>query len=159
MPPHCSGLFSFTEMNREIKFRAWDNDRKQFVPQGEIVFSNYGDNNIEVHPNDQSYIGDTCHNGEPQRGRFSIQQFTGLLDKNGKEIYEGDICKAYQTLYETPSPLTVQIIYNAEFARFEPVQFWKSQNKWLSLSGEFKSNYDFEIIGNIYETPIEQATT
>ncbi len=127
-------------MKREIKFRAWSKETEKMM--------------------DWKFIKSVSNlNKLLSLNHVDVMQFTGLLDKNGKEIYEGDICKAYQTLYETPSPLTVQIIYNAEFARFEPVQFWKSQNKWLSLSGEFKSNYDFEIIGNIYETPIEQATT
>lgn len=80
-------------MKRELKFKAWDTLKKMFVPQGEIIFSDYGDNNIEVNPNCIEYIGDDCHNGEPQRSRFIIVQFTGKKDKEGNDIYEGDIIK------------------------------------------------------------------
>ncbi|WP_347219347.1 YopX family protein [Chryseobacterium sp.] len=72
---------------REIKFRAWDNEKKIFVPQGEVIFKYYGETSVEVIPNCLEYVGDQCHNGEPQRGRFLIEQYTGLKDKNGVDIY------------------------------------------------------------------------
>ena len=60
---------------REIKFRAWDKILNQFLP------------NVQNHINDKDWaFGNMLRNPE----RFVVEQFTGLKDKNGKEIYEGD---------------------------------------------------------------------
>lgn len=66
-------------MNREIKFRAWDRQYKNMVAVYSIDFLT---NEIDFKTN----------LNEPKNlDHFELMQFTGLLDKNGKEIYEGDI--------------------------------------------------------------------
>ena len=78
----------------QTKFRVWDKKLNQFVPAGEVVFAFYGDVSVSVVPNCLEYMYDTCHNGEPDRGRFIVSQFTGLYDGEGNEIYEGDVFEA-----------------------------------------------------------------
>lgn len=123
-------------MNRVIKFRAWDTRLNRFVGDGEIVFRDYGDTSIEVYPNSQEYAYDSCHNGEPQGNRFIVMQFTGLHDKNGKEIYEGDIM-GWESLEGTKH----QIRWVVEF---DPQRGYKS---WSSTKN------DEIVIGNRFENP------
>ena len=69
---------------------------------------------------------------------FIVEEFTGLHDKNGKEIYEGDIVKHYKGIFE--------VKWNNDFAGFE---FYSLQIRW-DLNSLLT---DTEVIGNIYENP------
>jgi uncharacterized phage protein (TIGR01671 family) len=78
--------------------------------------------------------------GPVEIDRLPSQQFTGLLDKNGKEIYESDIVKARhgRNDYEGYSIIKGEI-------KFE-------NGQWLI--GDYVMNYqndNFEVIGNVYE--------
>ena len=75
-------------MNREIKFRAWHKDLKKMFKIGQITLEK-GIWNFE--PNDRDFIGMSI----PSQPSFVLMQYTGLHDKNGKEIYEGDIVKTF----------------------------------------------------------------
>ncbi|HEL1556043.1 TPA: hypothetical protein TXJ05_000177 [Streptococcus suis] len=72
-----------------------------------------------------------------------IMQSTGLFDKNGKEIFEGDVVEVFDSRYT--------VFYDSENASF---RLKPRDKRWNT---DYMSNYaheaSFEIIGNIYENP------
>lgn len=124
--------------NREIKFRVWtitgmvkgrtiQDITTIKIPAGTKVESVY-------YPEDTVFM-----------------QYTGLNDKNGKEIYEGDIINS-KPKGSRWNELMCKMVFNPTTARFEAQQYWPSQNNWLSLSNTHEY-YEYEIIGNIHEHP------
>lgn len=83
-------------------------------------------------------------------------QFTGLLDKNGKDIYDGDIAKKHIEFWTDPADLggsrfvSRDIIVVVEWGQSEYITKLASG----SLSGYSASELKtFEVVGNIYENP------
>lgn len=117
---------------REIKFRSWDNDKMidvkilEYVPEHKS-FSGKAGYNINYH------LGIPAEN---------LMQYTGLKDKNGKEIYEGDILK-------TSNCPNVHVYW------FEQGGRWNGKYVGLSEDCEINSSISFtsEVIGNIYQNP------
>lgn len=123
-------------MNREIKFRAFDNENKYMVTSKQGVFTALRNSMNIVRQNDGYYNdGDLL---KPNKEKYTLMQYTGLDGKNGKEIYEGDIVK-----YEN---MTGKIMFfNGSFilSDLEETEEWE-----LGVINE-----EVEIIGNIYDNP------
>ncbi len=110
-------------MNRPIKFRAWLN------MQEEMLYAN-------IFGAGELFAGRDCQ----------IMQYTGLKDKNGKEIYEGDIVEEYLSDSEDDNYLYSGVIvyFNTEFClKIKSDTYIKLVN-----TGD-----NIEIMGNIYENP------
>src|SRR5690348_3924275 len=113
---------------REIKFRAWDNREKVWLDEVTV----YSDGSWSGKKGDVD--------GYSQEDECILMQYTGLKDKNGKEIYEGDIIK------HDNGQISV-----VEWSQGDWGWFMKSIRNWNPKTG-FDSSKD-EVIGNIYENP------
>ena len=117
---------------REIKFRAWHKEEKIM---GEVLGIDILHKEIFFSNEDADCYGHTDFKD------IELMQYTGLKDKNGKEIYEGDIVIHYSKMHK--------IIFNAEEARFV------LRDDEFELETPFTNNNNkrMEIVGNIYENP------
>ena len=106
------------------KFRAWDEDSQKMNGNVEIYIAK--DKTIEVRPKDDKTI---------------VMQSTGLVDKNGKEIFEGDIVKVLNSLYT--------VFYDSEKGSFRVKPHDK---RWhTDYMSNFSHGGNFEVIGNMHE--------
>jgi uncharacterized phage protein (TIGR01671 family) len=122
-------------MKREIKFRAWNSDTKTMIDLYEITpLALSKDMNTQLALQGMSGLF------IPFSGKLDIMQFTGVKDKNGKEIYEGDHIRWYIDSQYGKEEFT-EIVFYIEGA-FYPI---------CNVRG-----YEFEVIGNIYERILKE---
>lgn len=126
---------------RKIKFRAWDKENKFMF---EIFDS-------------------TTHKDwflPSWKERYEVMQYTGLKDKNGKEIYEGDIVRYQFDNDDCPFPnkhtekIIGRIFFSEHRASFS-VTAGKNCSSMLNndLFNYARNGNRVEVIGNIYENP------
>lgn len=132
-------------MNRKIKFRAWDNENKYMITSKQGIFTALRNSmNITVQDNGYYNNGDLL---KPNKEKYTLMQYTGLKDKNGVEVYEGD---KVMFDYEWTEPDEIGVItWNKDTASF--------QIKAHIPSSSMKHLDRMKVIGNIYENEVEEV--
>lgn len=116
-----------------LKFRAWDKEFKEMVQVDALLF-------------DEQAIKATYKNGSVTKEdmkNYVLMQSTGLKDKQGKEIFEGDVLfgHAGENFWEI-------VEFDTEEGQWIRRDIWCNSKLGLSEYNEF-----MEIVGNIYENP------
>ena len=122
-------------MNRQIKFRAWDSTKEKMVSWEQITHNS----NLDLWGGYFDLFN---------REELQPMQYTGLKDKNGKEIYEGDVVILdhwkSQDIFDYSKPFSVT---------WQDGQIDFRQGLYHNFIGSMNGKIDLRIIGNIYENP------
>ena len=133
-------------MTRAIKFRAWDPEKKVMYYNQFCIGSNGTPRKMEV---SREYI-------DWRNENWILLQFTGLLDRNSVEIFEGDIVtkNEYPFIDGNVKPYIAFIIWDAPCFCFE-LKLLDKKRRGISdgVVQILEDSENFEIIGNLYEHP------
>jgi len=129
---------------REIKFRIWAKDRGCFI----TIDTQSNDGHGLTLDGKFSFCGQGYFGFNPTPEDFIVQQFTGLYDKNKKEIYEGDILKGFH--WDSPENIVSgEVVYLCGQWYLYDHAFYLGE--CLTNNKDPDTLYDFEVIGNIFE--------
>lgn len=125
---------------RDIKFRIWDGVKNEWLASSsKDALPYYG----------FALVGEVMTVQSPPIWSLDegnvVEQFTNLKDKNGKEIYEGDIVKYGDNIGE--------VFYDSERAYFNVSGFYDGYQACPILAFSENGNAIMEVIGNIHENP------
>lgn len=119
---------------KDLKFRLWHTERKHWIAIGMTIVDFQKDASMSL---ELPLL--TCESG------VVVQQFTGLKDVNGVDIYEGDIVEYTQHMFNT-----------------DAVRTERKEIKWIEYSAKFNvyeteaGQSDHKVVGNIFEDKNER---
>lgn len=154
------------DKNREIKFRIWDVERKQmrYLEPLQALYISWGDVKVEANNEDSKEMGTYWNYA---KDKAIIQQFTGVKDKNNREIYEGDLIK-YTYVYDVdPEGIKIdEVIWRGTCCADEycsyiecwmvgnfPLSSWRDGGVFYGRGTEIYREHGIEIVGNVFENP------
>ena len=128
-------------MNRTIKFRAWDKKLKLF--DDELFLALHG--KLYDHAKEEFDTPNIEIDYVESKSRYELMQYTGLKDKNGTEIYEGDILRCDPDTANEDVKVVEYVASEYDGVGFKPLIDQYYDNGCLYSV--------YEVIGNIYENP------
>lgn len=149
-------------MNREIKFRGkmipeneWIFGTILRIPAPPVCFGKSETDKYYIQFPDPRYMPDWNMPYKMVQGEVNpdtIGQYTGLHDKNGKEIYEEDVVKITNKNSKVIpiKPLIAQIVWSEEYLAY--ILITTSVKDAFENLGDY-IDYDIEVIGNVFENP------
>lgn len=132
---------------RDIKFRAWNVDDEIMLYSDFNAMGFYSlENAQEIAENTETVFMYHAYTGDKD---FVLLQYTGLKDKNGKEIYEGDIVSMFQGTQKS------EVLFDSGMFSVKRAYRTSFYHDELELRHEILFNVidTCEVIGNIYENP------
>jgi uncharacterized phage protein (TIGR01671 family) len=126
---------------REIRFRVWDAKYNKFVVPNM--------DNHDVYFYLSSILAELVPLKEYE-GRFILQQFTGYSDKNGREVFEGDILK--YKIYEGNMDSRDDAYEYVDKVKFENGTYFPRPHSFVCEDSWYNHEFfDLEVIGNVFE--------